>query len=219
MIFFLLISLTASCLGQEAYPGDGAMLIPEVWEEPHLQPIMEQFKESVQRAQSTFIKQTLNSTEITVCPMMQEVLTLVTKARIALDCGSVAPSGPVGDELQEEILEATRSCVESEDDHCLVEKLANLMRSEGGVVCSALLEVENGLKTALDMFCHEELLGAGSSCSWWSCGTKVLSAGATCAIDIADPLALVGCVKEVIGAGSQCVPCICSILHISSKWC
>jgi len=83
----------------------------------------------------------------------------------------VSPGLILGDHLHlgnsdhKAIVEATRSCIGSEDDVlCLVKKLGSLVSTQSlGAVCSGLREVESGLKTGLVIFCHEELLGGVSS--------------------------------------------------------
>merc|ERR1712034_305532 len=95
-------------------------------------------------------------------------LTMVIKARQALDCGSAAAissSDLQGNSGHEAIIvEATRSCIGS-DDLCLVKKLRNSVKTSSlGPVCSALREVESGLQTARGIFCHREELGTCLGC-------------------------------------------------------
>jgi len=157
MIFFLLLtSLAASCLGNTNYQDD----VPVYWESvaPELQPVMK-------AAHQTLVKQAEKSTDISVCSKMNTAHTMVIRARQALDCGCSSSSDLVGHSDHKAIMEATRSCIGSEDDVlCLVKKLGSLVSTQSlGAVCSGLREVESGLKTGLVIFCHEELLGGVSS--------------------------------------------------------
>merc|ERR1719318_1696142 len=61
---------------------------------------------------------------------MKTTLTMVIKARQALDCGGAAAmmssSYHQGKTDHKTILEAVRSCIESDEDLCLIKKLGNL---------------------------------------------------------------------------------------------
>merc|ERR1719318_1378102 len=87
---------------------------------------------------------------------------------------------------------------------CGIKKMGNLANtSSPGPVCRAVREVESGLQTALSIFCHEELGSTGC----WGCAAKVLSAATHCiGRDIE------ACVKDVIGAGSNCYSCVCEFI-------
>ena len=131
----------------------------------------------------------------------------------------------LGNSDHKDIVEATRSCLGSEDGaQCLVSKLSNLVtdQSSRGAVCSSLRVVESGLKSSLVIFCYEELEASGASnqllgaslgsCPWYSivgCTAAVVGASAVCVVS--GPL-VVGCIAGVLGASSGCVPCICEIL-------
>eukprot|EP00091_Calanus_sinicus_P003169 TRINITY_DN13323_c0_g3_i1.p1 TRINITY_DN13323_c0_g3~~TRINITY_DN13323_c0_g3_i1.p1 ORF type:complete len:197 (+),score=43.19 TRINITY_DN13323_c0_g3_i1:71-661(+) len=134
----------------------------EEWASPEIQPIiMEQFSASVHKAHQTLVKQqAFISNKISACPTLRKALAMVSRVRMGLDCGSAAPSGLLGDLEPEVVVEATGSCIRSEKDFlCLVRKLHNFMRTKSlEAVCSALREVESGVKTALGIFCPEELL-------------------------------------------------------------
>ena len=73
------------------------------------------------------------------------------------------------------------------------------------LVCSAVHDVESAVETALDIFCHEEL-GATSNC--WTCAGEVLAAANGCL----GKSGVAACVQAALGAGSDCVPCICEIV-------
>merc|ERR1712034_14484 len=144
---------------------------------------------------------------------MKTTLMMVIKSRQALDCGGAAGiSSPdlLGNSDHEAIVEATRSCIGS-DDLCLVKKLGNLVKTSSlGPVCSALREVESGLQTAMSIFCHQELLGAGR-CSFWNCFTKINAAAAHC---LSKP-DVESCVVDILkAAGSGCSACVCQFLPI-----
>jgi len=136
---------------------------------PELQPIMKV-------AHQTLVKQAEKSTDMSECTIMNTTLTMVIRARQILDCGCSADISSsdllgkiilslilgdlfvLGNSDHKAIVEATRSCIGSEDDVlCLVRKLGSLVKTHSlGVVCSALREVESGLKTGQVIFCLEE---------------------------------------------------------------
>merc|ERR1719470_680476 len=208
MIFFLLlVSMAASCLGNSAE-------VPQYWEpvSPELRPIMKEFSKAVTNAHQSLVKQASKTSDSSTCSIMQTGLTLVIQARHALDCGSAAGVSPdgLGSSGHEAIVEAIRSCIGS-DDLCLVKKLGHHVKASSlGPVCSALREVESGLQTAMTIFCHEELLGLGSSsCSYFGCISKVLAAVAKC---VGNPH-VETCVVEILeAAGSGCASCVCKLV-------
>merc|ERR1719318_1417889 len=168
---------------------------------------MKEFKSAFNNAHQTLVKQASKSTDVTTCGIMKTTLEMVIKARQALDCGAAAAissSDLLGNSGHEAIVEATRSCIGSED-LCLVKKLGNLVKTSSlGPVCSALRKVESGLQTAMSIFCHEEL-GAGR-CSFWNCFTKINAAAAHC---LSKP-DVESCVVDILkAAGSGCSACVC----------
>eukprot|EP00091_Calanus_sinicus_P019315 TRINITY_DN479_c0_g1_i4.p1 TRINITY_DN479_c0_g1~~TRINITY_DN479_c0_g1_i4.p1 ORF type:complete len:571 (+),score=145.01 TRINITY_DN479_c0_g1_i4:112-1824(+) len=156
------------------------------------------------------------------CSSVQRTLAMVVKARIAKDCRSKAESAPVaGDAGHKAIVDALRSCSGSEDELCLVQKLGSLDAQSNRAVCRSLFELEDALKTGLGIFCEEELGASASSCSWWNiaqCSGKVIAAGIACPNPGAN-IAYVECIAKALGAGSQCLPCICSVLKLNPSWC
>merc|ERR1711925_52250 len=143
-------------------------MIPEQWESvsPELHPIMKDFSIAVNNAHKSLVKQASKSTDVSICDLMKTALTMVIKARQALDCGAAAAisSDLLGNSGHEAIVEATRSCIGS-DDLCLVKKLRNSVKTSSlGPVCSTLREVESGLQTARGIFCHQEELGTCLGC-------------------------------------------------------
>jgi len=160
IIFLLLTFLAASCLGNSHHQD----LVPEYWESmaPELHPIMKEFKAAVNNAHQTLVNQAEKFTAMSVCSKMNT--TMISRARQALDCGSTAAvsfSDGLGNSDRKAIVDDTRSCIGSENDIlCLAKKLASLVNTRSlGAVCSALREVESGLKTVLVIFCHNEPLG------------------------------------------------------------
>merc|ERR1712059_27307 len=146
--------------------------------------------------------------------MGKTTLEMVIQARQALDCGAAAAMSSSTDGLgnsgREAIVEATRSCIGS-DDLCLVKKLGHRVKASSlGPVCSALREVESGLQTAMTIFCHEEMLElGGSSCSYLGCISSVLAAVAKC---VGNPH-VESCVVEILeAAGSGCAECVCKLV-------
>merc|ERR1719470_391707 len=206
--FLLLVSMAASCQGNSAE-------VPQFWEpvSPELHPIMKEFSKAVTNAHQSLVKQASKASDSSTCSIMQTALTMVIQARHALDCGSaagVSPSDGLGNSGHEAILEATRSCIGS-DDLCLIKKLGDQVNASSlGPVCSALREVESGLQTAMTIFCHEELLGLGSSsCSYLGCISKVLAAVAKC---VGNP-DVETCVVQILeAAGSGCADCVCKLV-------
>jgi len=209
--------MTVSCLGHptmveeqwEPMPAHPTPSPKFKWEpvSPELQPIMKDFHLAVKNAHQSLVKQASQTTDVSICGIMKTTLTMVIKARQALDCGGAAAMMSSSDYLgktdHKTILEAVRSCTGS-DDLCLIKKLGNLANtSSPGPVCSAVREVESGLQTALSIFCHEELGSTGC----WGCAAKVLSAAAHCI-----GREIEACVKDVIGAGSNCYSCVCEFI-------
>jgi len=199
--------MPASCLGDPA-------LMPEVWDPvpPELHPVMKEFSTAVKNAHKSLVEQASKPTDKSICDIMKTTWMKVIKARHALDCGSTAAisSGVLGSSDHEAILEATRSCIGS-DDLCLIKKLGyHVNTSSLGPVCSALREVGGGLLTAMGIFCHEEL--GSSSCSYWKdaeCGGAILAAAAACTVT--GP-GWFECISAALGVGSTCIPCICGVL-------
>merc|ERR1712034_87794 len=122
---------------------------------------------AVKNAYQSLVKQASKTSGVSICGLMKTTLMMVIKARQALDCGGAAgisSSDLLGNSDHKAIVEATRSCIGS-DDLCLVKKLRNSVKTSSlGPVCSALREVESGLQTAMSIFCHEELLGTCLGC-------------------------------------------------------
>merc|ERR1719318_1522625 len=129
---------------------------------------MKEFSKAVNNAHQSLVKHASKLSDDSTCSIMKTALTMVIQARHALDCGSaagVSPSYGLGNSGREAIVEATRSCLGS-DDLCLIKKLGyHVNASSLGPVCSAVREVEGRVQTAMAIFCHEEL--GSSSCSYW----------------------------------------------------
>merc|ERR1712055_156941 len=212
MIYFLLlVSMGAFCLGNHIPHHEK---VPEYWHSvsPQLRPIMKEFHQ-------TLVKQASKSTDVSICGVMKTVFTMVIHARQDLDCGAAAAVSSSSDKATADaIVEATRSCIGSED-LCLIKKLGSLKAKSPSLVCSALRDIESALQTVLDLVsCHEELelgstqlgsskLGSselGSSC--WSCASTVFAAVKAC---YSNPSVL-ECIKDALGAGSGCLDCICT---------
>jgi len=139
-----------------------------VEESPKLHPIMKEFQVAVDNAHQSLVKQVFKSTDLTLCGIMKTTLAMVIQARQALDCGAAgaifSSTDLLGNSGHEAIVEATRSCIGS-DDLCLVKKLRNSVKTSSlGPVCSTLREVESGLQTARGIFCHQEELGTCLGC-------------------------------------------------------
>merc|ERR1711928_109581 len=207
--FILLVSMAASCLGGHLHH-DEVHEIPEYWHSvsPQLRPIMKEFHQ-------TLVKQASKSTDVSICGVMKTVFTMVIHARQDLDCGAATAVSASSDTLantdHQAIVEATRSCIGSED-LCLIKKLGSLRAQSPSLVCSALRDIESALQSVLDLVsCHEELeLGStqlGSS-SCWGCASTIFSAAMAC---YSNP-SVVECIKDALGAGSGCLDCICSFI-------
>merc|ERR1712055_198097 len=192
--FLLLVSIAASCLGNHIPHHEK---VPEYWHSisPQLHPIMEEFHQ-------TLVKQASKSTDVSICGVMKTVFTMVIHARQDLDCGAATALSASSDTLantdHQAIVEATRSCIGSED-LCLIKKLGSLKAKSPSLVCSALRDIESALQTVLDLVsCHEELeLGSselGSSC--WSCASTIFAAVKAC---VSNPSVL-ECIKDALGA-------------------
>merc|ERR1711908_117427 len=108
--FLLLVSMAASCLGGHLHQQE----VPEYWHpaSPQLRPIIKEFKQ-------TKVKQ---SSDVSICGVLKSVFTIVINARQDLDCGAAAA---VSSSDLPAIVEATRSCIGSED-LCLIKKLGSL---------------------------------------------------------------------------------------------
>merc|ERR1711928_26482 len=168
MIFFILfVSIAFSCLGKSY---DAAMVpeLPEYWGEPvapELHPIMKQFSAAVNNAHQTLVKQAAKSTGETTCDLLKTAFTMVIHARQALDCGSAAglsSSDPLVISDHKAIVEATRSCIGSED-LCLIKELM------GGTSCwgcaGKILAAAASCIDIVDIVaCVENVIGAGSGC-------------------------------------------------------
>merc|ERR1712116_15152 len=201
--FLLLVSMAASCLGIHIPHHEK---VPEYWHSvsPQLRPIMKEFHQ-------TLVKQASKSTDVSICGVMKTVFTMVIHARQDLDCGAAAAISSSDQATADAIVEATRSCIGSED-LCLIKKLGSLKAKSPSLVCSALRDIESALQTVLDLVsCHEELeLGStqlGSS-SCWGCASTIFSAAKACH---SNP-SVVECIKDALGAGSGCLDCICSFI-------
>ena len=158
---------------------------------------------------------------------MKTVFTMVIHVRQDLDCGAAAAISTSSDQgknlvfliivdhfylaTADAVVEATRSCIGSED-LCLIKKLGSLKAKSPSLVCSALRDIESALKTVLDLVsCHEELeLGStqlGSS-SCWGCASPVFSAAKACYSDRGVSSSVDECIKDALGTGSGCLDCI-----------
>jgi len=173
--------------------------------------VNKQVSTSFQKMVHQSAKQILNSNAATFskCNSMHKAFLSVTRARMGLDCGSGNQNyenlGNLDDHLV--VVESVRSCLGSEDDHlCLMRNLGYL----GDRKCSSLRGMENGMKS-LGMFCPE--VGVSGSCGFWQkaeCTAKVLAAENACIVPIIADIK--PCVESILGIGSDCIPCICSII-------
>merc|ERR1711908_111351 len=202
--FLLLVSMAASCLGGHLHQQE----VPEYWHpaSPQLRPIMKEVKQTLAKQAS----------DVSICGVLKSVFTMVLNARQALDCGAAAAVSstdlPANTDHQA-IVEATRSCIGSED-LCLIKKLGSLKAKSPSLVCSALRDLESALQTVLDLVnCHEELeLGStelGSS-SCWGCASTIIAAAKGC---YSNPN-VVECIKDALGATSGCLDCIITVCSI-----
>jgi len=143
MILIFLVSMALSCLCNPA-------MVPDYSASPDIHPIMKEFSTAANNAHQFLVKQASKSI---VSSIMKTTLTMVIQARRALDCGSdpaiSSSSHHLGNSGHEAILEATRSCIGSED-LCLVKKLGHHVNiSSLGPVCSTLREVERSILLGL----------------------------------------------------------------------
>merc|ERR1711908_97798 len=202
--FLLLVSMAASCLGGHLHQQE----VLEYWHpaSPQLRPIMKEVKQTLAKQAS----------DVSICGVLKRDFTMVINARQDLDCGAAAAVSstvlPVNTDRQA-IVEATRSCIGSED-LCLINKLGSLKAKSPSLVCSALRDLESALQTVLDLVnCHEELeLGStelgGSSC--WGCASTIIAAAKAC---YSHPN-VVECIKDALGATSGCLDCIITVCSI-----
>jgi len=188
--------------------------IKEIWADESNQQLGRQGQlEQVPEVQSA--KQILNSNaaKYSTCNSMHKAFMAVTRARMGLDCGSGNEHSENFGNLDDHrvVVEAVQSCLGSEDDHlCLMRSLASL----GDGKCSSLRRVENGMKS-LGIFCPGDNteVGVSGSCGFWQkaeCTARVLAAEHACIVPIVADIK--PCVESILGIGSDCIPCICSII-------
>jgi len=162
-------------------------------------------------------KPIVDGSDITVtisCNQMKRAHNEIIRAQVAHGCSSCSNTGEPSN-CDREVLKDFLACPK-EDSLCLLNSFAkrascNVTEDKPDTICNALHQLISYVLYTRQTFCEKGGLREG--CGWWTtltCTARIVPLGLRC---VARGLGgVVGCVKNLIGAGSKCVPCIYEIL-------
>merc|ERR1712200_237694 len=107
----------------------------------------------------------------------------------------------------------SRSGSVSSTDSCKADKLKTEAAMRANL--KTLTNIHNANLTSIEIekiFGQEFQSRSGSSCSVWkglSCATTIGFAIPGCLTSLTNPVSLAACVGGIVGAGNECLPCVC----------
>merc|ERR1712168_1527478 len=107
---------------------------------------------------------------------------------------------------------ASRSGSVSSTDSCTADKLRAEAAMRKNLKTLTNIHKANFTSLEVEKIFGQEFQSRDSSCNWWkglSCSTSIGFAIPGCITAITNPLSLAACVGGIVGAGNDCLSCVC----------